>query len=46
MDENENYVNENLCIPCEGFLLLPEHLEGLQEIRRMRLAIDPSGCMP
>ena len=42
-DENEN---ENLCIAHEGFFLLPEHLEALFEIRRMRLEIDPTGCRP
>jgi len=46
MYENEDYENENLCIASEGLLLLPEHLEALQEIRRMRLEIDPSGCRP
>jgi len=46
MSEHEDYENENLCIAYEGFFLLPEHLEGLQEIRRMRLEIDPSGCIP
>ena len=46
MNEHEDYENENLCIASEGFLLLPEHLEGLREIRRMRLEIDPSGCIP
>jgi len=46
MNEHEDYENENLCIAYEGFFLLPEHLEGLREIRRMRLEIDPSGRIP
>jgi len=46
MYENEDYENENLCIASEGFFLLPQHLEALREIRRMRLEIDPSGCTP
>ena len=46
MYENEDYENEHLCVASEGFFLLPEHLEALNEIRRMRLAIDPSGCKP
>ena len=48
MYENEDYENENenLCIACDGFFMLPEHLEALFEIRRMRLEIDPTGCRP
>jgi len=46
MYENEDDENENLCIAHEGFFLLPEHLEALLEIRRMRLEIDPTGCRP
>ena len=46
MYENEDYENENLCIASDGFFMLPEHLEALLEIRRMRLEIDPTGCTP
>ena len=46
MNEYDDHENENLCIASEGFFLLPEHLEALREIRRMRLEIDPSGCTP
>jgi len=46
MYENEDDENENLCVACDGFFLLPKHFETLQEIRRRRRAIDPSGCIP
>jgi len=46
MYDNEDDENENLCVACDGFFLLPEHFETLQEIRRRRREIDPSGCVP
>jgi hypothetical protein len=46
MYEDEGYENESLCIASEEFFLLPEHLEALQEIRRLRRTIDLSGCKP
>ena len=43
---NEEHVNDSDCVVYENFLLLPEHLERLQEVIRLQKELDPNRGLP
>ena len=43
---DEEHVDDADCIRYKNFLLLPEHLERLQEVIRIREELDPNRGTP